>query len=158
MLKVASLSFAVLWLLPLYVHAKNYRCNDHIQTRPCNLQLHQVRRNVYNPASRSDSGSFRRYSPDISRLATAGSPRIIEPTFRRLGNGQGLWRGFVKGVGDIQLRLHILRRGVVESVHSIGELNLTAREGPTRFTYTSAVPAGSGWSWQVLASLPSTHG
>ena len=81
----------------------------------------------------------------------AARAEVTNPSFSHYAGSRGLWRGYVKGDGKIQLTLKILRGGIIESTRYIGSVIQRRWEKPTPFVYTAALPKGSGWSWLIVA-------
>jgi len=152
MYKISSthilVAMAVIIIPAAPVYAKTYRCEGLIQFRPCDVALHTPKRPVYVP----NTNSSRRYSPALDRLGQFAAPQISKTTFKKLSNGEGIWRGFVSGVGKVALALQIKESGKKANHYSIGQLEILPTENPVRFTYKSVVPRGANWTWRVVAN------
>ena len=70
-------------------------------------------------------------------------------TYQVAAKNQGWWRGTVRGNGLVELELHIFRPGKAAEARSIGQVPL--KNHATWFSFKSPRPAGSKWTWKILA-------
>ena len=122
--------------------ARIYRCNGQTQDRPCTVRVSPMRAQYAPPrvvvARKIDT-----------QKDAAGYARVLEQSFKRINSIDGLWIGRVEGNGRINLELHILRNGTLESRRYMGNVDLINTSSGFRFR--SVVPKGMGWSWRVVA-------
>lgn len=77
--------------------------------------------------------------------------KIINMSFQRTSPERGIWRGAVKGNGEISLFLQIFENGALYSTRYIGHVQQKLNERPTPFKFISAVPTTRTWTWKITA-------
>lgn len=89
------------------------------------------------------------------RLAhQAVPPEVIRERFQRLSDTQGLWRGYIRGEGPIELLLIVRNKGRNVTTRYIGSVIRDRHERPTSFAYRGHIPKNGKWSWRILARRP----
>ncbi len=136
-----KLVIILILLLPLNASAQFKRrvcANGHVQYSKCpeenkkftNKKLPQIRSFV--PMQQNSTAEINRVS------------------FKKLDSKFGLWKGYLKGNGEVALKLEILRNGDVYDTRFIGKVWISQNDKPTKFNFKSALPNGSDWSWRIV--------
>jgi hypothetical protein len=92
-------------------------------------------------------------TPHPNSRLDSSKAQVTDQSFSLMSRERGLWRGLVRGHGNIQLRLMILRNGIVESTRRIGSVLQKEWEKPTPFFFTTSLPKGTDWSWSIVAKV-----
>lgn len=124
---------------------KPYRCAGRVQFVPCTS------------AQKADAIEQRkamlRPSSGIRRGAKGSYALVKKPSFTRASGSDGIWRGIVKGNGQVHLHL-LLSQGRKTVKRFIGAIELLKGK-ETTFTFRSVAPKGAvgqNWRWRVIAS------
>ena len=134
-----SISSTSAWAAP-------HHCGDRVQMQPCDFSFHQPKRRVFIPTS------FGRHDSARAEFAVPRGGLLTGQSFSRVARGRGIWRGYLSGDGSYRLELRITRGAVVAERRDIGNLIVTPRDGPVRYTFEAPLPQGNNWSWQVVVS------
>lgn len=129
--------------------ARQYRCDGRIQYRPCadsSFISNKVTVSLQNTQRNLAKASYKRADKQSQGERYA---EVRKSSYKKLAHANGQWRGLVRGNGDIHLTLEILRKGEVESRKYMGHVFLEGKE--TNFSFISASPKGTDWTWRVMA-------
>jgi hypothetical protein len=123
---------------------RQYRCSGRIQYHPCSMELPTGERH-------SSPTKLKNSVPIAPGGTTSSKPfvEILSISFSKINNQRGLWRGRLRGHGTIEPELQIFRGSELESSRAMGAVVLLEQETP--FTFNSALPTGSDWSWRIVA-------
>ena len=114
------------------------KCNGRIRHRPCEASDFEPKAQKIGPAQ------------PHKQLQSHGE--VSEVTLKKDKLGKfGVWRGFVRGKGQLQLVLKILKPATPNFLWKLGQIELSPEDGPIRFTFKAPLPEGPAWSWEILA-------
>jgi len=142
---LAALLGCLAILMPTTCLAQSRRItcpNGHVQYIPC-LGAALI-------SNKSPKFDYRKSKSSTSQDSFA---KIDRERFIRLSAAQGIWEGFVSGVGTIKLQLLIIKNGAVIAARDIGSVTQTINEKPTKFRFKSMLPKHNNWSWDIVATL-----
>ena len=163
-MRASLIAAALLLLFPLALSAQGrptqprlYHCGHgpsaYVQDRPCTVRV--PRRTAVAVVRAAPASNFlvknlsAQSAPESNAPRAAGNARVLEQYFKRLSTSDGLWSGRVEGEGKVNLELHILRDGAVESRRYMGNVELA--NSSSGFKFRSSLPKGPGWEWRVIA-------
>lgn len=75
---------------------------------------------------------------------------VVSSSFSRLSKDRGEWSGRVRGMGTVNLKLLVYRRGEFESSRYMGSVTLP-KDKSTIFKFRSALPKGVAWTTRIFA-------
>jgi len=137
---ICSKGVAILSLLllafPKVGYTQIYRCQGAFYSIPCNKVTARLKR-----TGSTKKASLKKVSYTKHRLAPLLAPRFSIPqhTFRKLSDGRGIWRTWIKGSGVADIWLDLYNHGVRSTRRYIGRVALSRGERPVRFTYLSSL-------------------
>ncbi|MGI6525308.1 MAG: hypothetical protein ACOX2O_08495 [Bdellovibrionota bacterium] len=77
--------------------------------------------------------------------------KILYLSFQRTASNRGIWKGAIKGHGDVSLHLNILNNGVLHSSRYMGNVRQHYDERPTSFKFIGSTPKERNWTWKIVA-------
>lgn len=105
-------------LAPFSATATVYRCNGRVQFRPCKPTEQVTAISSFPRRREVPRFGLREFEPiEGGRYA-----EVIAPELSRIGE-RGIWRGRVKGNGNVHLELVIMREGIAEERLQMGSVN-----------------------------------
>lgn len=123
--------------------ARQYRCNEMIQYRPCEQKMDE--------STREQDGTGSAGGESGKRQLQTNTARVFDDSFEALSEVEGIWRGKVAGKGFVKLNLHIFRNGHQIERRYMGGVELDGNS--TYFAFKSSLPEGENWTWVIRAGL-----
>lgn len=112
------------------------RCRGVVQFRPCDDHTPPA-------ANRAQL----RHEP--IRLTPLPRGKIVESSFSPVGDRDGIWRGIVRGAGELHLVLRIRSGDGKINERYMGSVGLAGNE--TTFAFRTVRPAGDDWEWSIAS-------
>jgi len=103
-----------------------------------------------------DSGSitfcpFNRVA-DSKVLRLRATANVLEPSFTKLANGQGQFRGLISGQGTVHLNLLFFEGERLVLRKYMGYVEIARGETSVPFRFQTPLPKGHQLKWRILAS------
>jgi len=89
---------------------------------------------------------------DSKVLRLRATANVLQPSFTRLANGQGQFRGLISGQGTVHLNLLFFEGERLVSRKYMGYVEIARGEKSVPFRFQTPLPKGNQLKWRILAS------